>query len=465
MAGELILIVDDERSVVEAIRGVLEDEGYRTESAESGEAALKLLERETPDLILLDVWMQGMDGLATLSRIRETVPELGVIMISGHGTIETAVRATRLGALNFIEKPLSLDKLLLEVRQALKQLALERENRDLKQRITQRYRMVGSSRAMRETQRMIRTAGPSNARVLISGESGTGKELVAREIHRASQRSARTFVEVNCAAIPEDLIESELFGHEKGAFTHAVQRKRGKFEIADRGTLFLDEVGDMSLKTQAKVLRVLEEGRIERVGGSEPIGVDVRVIAASNKDLEKEIRENRFREDLFYRLNVIPIHLAPLRERVEDITDLAAHFLGFFCSEYGKPEKVVSEAAMKILESYAWPGNIRELRNEVERLVIMTSARVIEPEDLRREFQRRVDPAGMAVLVECIELKEAREKFERAFIAQQLERSQWNITQAAESLGIERSNLHRKIKQLGIRNMVEPKLRHRDRET
>ncbi len=455
MSGEKILIVDDEASIVAAIRGVLEDDGYSVSSASSGEAALESLDREMPDLALLDVWLKGIDGLETLSRIREIAPDLGVIMISGHGTIENAIKATRLGALNFIEKPLSLDKLILEVRQAIKQTALERENRDLRKQIDQRYRIIGNSSIMKEIMKRILVASPSNARVLISGESGTGKELVAREIHRSSTRAGRSFIEVNCAAIPEDLIESELFGHEKGAFTHAINKKRGKFELAHGGTLFLDEVGDMSLKTQAKVLRVLEEGRIERVGGNQSIPVDVRVIAASNKNLLQEIQNNRFREDLLYRLNVIPIHLPPLRERPEDIPDLIHHFLTFFCSEYGKPVKTISSMAMANLRSYAWPGNIRELRNEVERMVIMTVSSDIDLQDLRPELIGVIQDEIKNTPASSVNLRIARAEFERSYIVKCLMDSDWNVTQTADLLGIERSNLHRKMKQLGIPNSAD----------
>ncbi|MCD4653827.1 sigma-54 dependent transcriptional regulator, partial [bacterium] len=433
-------------------------EGYLVRSAASGEAALNYLNTEIPDLVLLDVWMKKMDGLVALSLIREMAPDLGVIMISGHGTIETAIKATRLGALNFIEKPLSLDKLVLEVRQAIKHLALERENRDLRQKINQRYKMVGKSKAMKKVMQIIAIAGPSNARVLISGESGTGKELVAREIHRLSNRASRSFIEVNCAAIPEDLIESELFGHEKGAFTHAVKQKRGKFELGHEGTLFLDEIGDMSLKTQAKVLRVLEEGRIERVGGTQTIEVDVRVIAASNKNLLKEIDTSLFREDLFYRLNVIPIQIPPLRDRKEDISDLTNHFLDYFCREYGKPMKTISKETLKLLESYPWPGNIRELRNEVERLVIMTPANIVNSTDLRQELRAQGIKNDYMEVSGIADLRAARDNFERQFILKKLELSFWNVTRTAEILGIERSNLHRKMKQLGIRNATENKV-------
>ena len=455
MADLKILIVDDEVSVIEAIRGVLEDEGYHVCSVTSGEAALSFLADTDVDLVLLDVWLQKMDGLETLVKIRDIDPDLGVIMISGHGTIETAVKATRLGALNFIEKPLSLSKLVLEVEQAIKHQALQRENRDLKQKISARYKLVGKSKGLSSVLETIKTAGPSNARVLISGESGTGKELVAREIHRLSRRAGHAFVEVNCAAIPEDLIESELFGHEKGAFTHALSRKKGKFEIAHKGTLFLDEIGDMSLKTQAKVLRVLEEGKIERVGGQQSFETDVRVITASNKDLETEISNGKFREDLYYRLNVIPVHLPALRERKEDIRDLTNHFLQFFCHEYGKPMKTVSEEAMIILESYSWPGNIRELRNEVERLVIMTTTQEVQAVDLRQALLAGGPLKTQVSSIEDLQLKAARDEFEKQYILQKLVSNQWNITQTAEQLGIERSNLHRKMKHLGIKNTVD----------
>jgi two-component system nitrogen regulation response regulator NtrX len=452
MAGEKILLVDDEVSIIEAITGVLEDEGYCISSTTSGEAALDMIKREIPDLILLDVWLEKMDGLETLTSIRKINSDVAVIMISGHGTIETAVKATQLGALNFIEKPLSLNKLVLEVRQALKHQALERENRDLRLKIDQRYQLIGRSRAMKTVTEIIKTAGPSNARVLISGESGTGKELVAREIHKFSRRVSRAFVEVNCAAIPEDLIESELFGHEKGAFTHAHQKKRGKFELAHDGTLFLDEIGDMSLKTQAKVLRVLEEGKIERVGGNESIKADVRVIAASNKDLEFEMKEGRFREDLFYRLNVIPIYIPPLRERKDDISELAHHFMRDFCSQYGKSVKTFAPDAMKTLESYDWPGNIRELRNEVERLAIMTHGDQVHVSDLRDVFRKASRMSEKLDFPNTMDLKTAREKFEKQYILEALNNNQWNITQTADQLGVERSNLHRKIKLLGIRD-------------
>jgi len=456
LGKEVILIVDDEKSILAAVSGILEDEGFQVRTAETGEKGLDILEREIPDLVLLDIWLPGLDGLEVLTRMKAIVPHIGVIMISGHGTIETAVNATKLGAMNFIEKPLSMHRLIIEVKQALKQQALERENRELRQKIEKHQKMVGKSKVMADLRKIIATAGPTNGRVLISGESGTGKELVAREIHNLSNRALEPFVEVNCAAIPDDLIESELFGHEKGAFTNATYQKKGKFELAQGGTLFLDEVGDMSLKTQAKVLRVLEEERIERVGGSKPIPVDVRVIAASNKNLLLEIERNAFREDLFYRLNVVPIHIPLLRDRPEDVPVLIDHYLEYYCGEYGKPLKSLSSDTLKILETYSWPGNIRELRNEIERLVIMTAGKLIKVKNLREELRRPIPAFSVAGDVTSAgELKTAREKFEHDFILKRLEEQRWNITQTAESLGIERSNLHRKMKQLGITSHPE----------
>ncbi|MBI2879614.1 MAG: sigma-54-dependent Fis family transcriptional regulator, partial [Candidatus Rokubacteria bacterium] len=360
MAGELILIVDDEKAIRTALSGILEDEGYRVASAGAGTEALARVADELPELVILDIWMPDLDGLETLAELKRLHPDLAVVMISGHGTIETAVKATKLGAYDFIEKPLSLEKTLLVVARALEHARLERENRALRQRIEQGYELVGDSPGIRELRRQIAVAAPTNGRVLVYGENGVGKELVARAIHARSARRERPFVEVNCAAIPEELIESELFGHEKGAFTGAIARRRGKFELADGGTLFLDEVGDMSLKTQAKVLRVLEEQAFERVGGKETIRVDVRVIAASNQNLADLIAQGRFREDLFYRLNVIPIEVPPLRRHKEDIPRLVEHFLRVFSTEYGRRPKVVTGEAMAYFMTYAWPGNVRE---------------------------------------------------------------------------------------------------------
>jgi two-component system nitrogen regulation response regulator NtrX len=458
VAQEEILIVDDEKNIRTSLTGILQDEGYRVSEADSGEAALKAIRQGPPDLVILDIWMPGMDGLAALAEIKRQHPEVAVLMVSGHGTIETAVRATKLGAYDFIEKPLSLEKTTLAVRHALDAQRLLRENVALRQRLEQRDELVGESEVIRKLREQIAAAAPSNGRALIRGESGTGKELIARAIHRQSHRAAKPFVEVNCAAIPEDLIESELFGHEKGAFTGATMRRRGKFELADGGTLFLDEVGDMSLKTQAKVLRVLEEQTFERVGGTESLRVDVRIIAASNKDLEEEIRAGRFREDLYYRLNVIPFDVSPLRQRREDLPLLASYFLKQFCREYGKREKTLSPDALAALQEHAWPGNVRELRNVIERLVIMVPEERIEAEAVEPALGRRApvpepvggaEGAGMGVDAN-LPLRDARDRFERGYILQRLRENGWNITRTAEKLGIERSNLHRKLRAFDI---------------
>jgi two-component system nitrogen regulation response regulator NtrX len=449
MAGEHILIVDDEPAIQSALRGVLEDEGYRVRAVGSGEAALALLAEETPDLVFLDIWMPGKDGLDTLAQIKRLRPEATVVMISGHGTIETAVRATRLGAYDFIEKPLSLEKTLLTVTRGLEHARLERENATLRQRLEQRWEIIGQSAAMRQLRDQIATAAPTNGRVLIHGENGSGKELVARAIHALSARRDRAFVEVNCAAIPEELIESELFGHEKGAFTGAVARRRGRFELGDGGTLFLDEIGDMSLKTQAKVLRALEEQAFERVGGHETVKVDVRVIAASNRDLAALVGHG-FREDLYYRLNVIPIEVPPLRARKEDIPLLIDHFIRIFCAENGKRVKTVPPEALAYFMAYEWPGNVRELRNMVERLVIMAPGDVIGIDDLPAPLRPKEALAAGTAESRERSLREARDEFERAFILAELRASDWNMTRTADRLGIERSHLYRKIKAYGI---------------
>ncbi len=445
MAGETILIVDDEKAIQTSLRGVLEDEGYRVTAVGAGSEALGRLTEETPDLILLDIWMPGMDGLEVLTEIKRLRPDQAVVMISGHGTIETAVKTTKLGAYDFIEKPLSLEKTLLTVARALEHSRLERENRELRQQVERQHQIVGDSPAIREHRRQIEIAAPTNGRVLIYGENGVGKELVARAIHALSARREGPFVEVNCAAIPEELIESELFGHEKGAFTGALSRRKGKFELADGGTLFLDEIGDMSLKTQAKVLRVLEEQAFERVGGKETIKVDVRVIAASNQNLQELIGRGRFRDDLFYRLNVIPIEVPPLRERKEDIPLLVQHFISVFSAENGKRPKTVSVEALAYLLAYDWPGNVRELRNMVERLVIMAPRDAIGPEDLPPPLRPKV-AARLEETAKEKTLKEAREAFERAYILAELRANDWHMTRTAERLGIERSHLYRKLK-------------------
>jgi two-component system nitrogen regulation response regulator NtrX len=448
VAGEHILVVDDEPAIQTALRGVLEDEGYRVSTVGSGEDALRLVTDDPPDVVFLDIWMPRKDGLDTLADLKRVRPETPVIVISGHGTIETAIKATRLGAYDFIEKPLSLEKTLITVTRALEHTRLERENASLKERLDLRSEIIGDSEAIRALREQIATAAPTSGRVLIHGENGSGKELVARAIHALSARREQPFVEVNCAAIPEELIESELFGHERGAFTGAVARRRGKFEAADGGTLFLDEIGDMSLKTQAKVLRALEEQVVERVGGREPLKVDVRVIAASNRNLETLIAQGRFREDLFYRLAVIPVEVPPLRARRDDIPLLVEHFVALFCAENGKRLKTVSGEALAYFLAYDWPGNIRELRNMVERLVIMTGGDVIGPDDLPAPLRPK-DAAALNADGQR-SLKEARDSFERAYILAELRAHDWNMTRTAERLGIERSHLYRKIKSYGI---------------
>jgi two-component system nitrogen regulation response regulator NtrX len=448
VAGEHILIVDDERAIQKALRGVLEDEGYRVTAVGTGADALKAVADEVPDLIFLDIFMSHMDGLETLAELKRLRPDATVVMISGHGTIETAVKATRLGAYDFIEKPLSLEKTLITMSRALEHGRLERENATLRARLDERTEIIGESDVMRRLREHIATAAPSTGRVLIHGENGSGKELVARAIHTLSARREAPFVEVNCAAIPEELIESELFGHERGAFTGALARRRGKFEAADSGTVFLDEIGDMSLKTQAKVLRALEEQAFERVGGRETLRVDVRVIAASNRDLPSLIAQGAFREDLFYRLNVIPIEVPPLRARKEDVPPLVEHFIRVFCAENGKRLKTVTPGALTWFMTYEWPGNVRELRNMVERLVIMVPGESIGPEDLPPPLRPKNEPAP--ALGDGKPLKEARDNFERAYILAELRAQDWNMTRTAERLGIERSHLYRKIRAYGI---------------
>ncbi|HEY6893494.1 MAG TPA: sigma-54 dependent transcriptional regulator [Rhodanobacteraceae bacterium] len=446
-----ILIVDDEPGVRAALGGALKDEGYVVETVSTGEACLDRLTRGGIDLIVLDVWLPGMDGLDTLKRLRERQIDAQVVIISGHGNIESAVQAIKLGAFDFVEKPLSLDKTSLVIRNALRQRRLEAENRALRARVEGPHTMVGESYAMRQLREQVAMAAPTNGRVLIYGENGTGKELVARTIHGLSRRRTGAFVEVNCAAIPEELIESELFGHVRGAFTGAVADRRGKFEVADGGTIFLDEIGDMSLKTQAKVLRVLQEQTMEPVGGTTRIKVDARVLAATNKDLPTEIRAGRFREDLYFRLNVIPIFVPPLRDRQEDIPLLADHFMAAFAREYGRRVKSFESGAVSVLQHYPWPGNVRELRNVIERLMIMVPGDVITAADLSFLDAAAVTrPALADVSGERLTLHEARDRFERDLILRTLAEQQGNMSRTAEVLGVERSNLYRKMKAFGI---------------
>jgi two-component system, NtrC family, nitrogen regulation response regulator NtrX len=444
-----ILIVDDEAGVRSALSGVLRDEGYAVDAVESGEACLDRVARSPYDVIVLDIWLPGIDGLATLARLRERRVDAPVVMISGHGNIESAVRAIKMGAFDFVEKPLSLEKTVLVVGNAVRQRRLEAENRALRAHVDRRLTMVGESYVMGQLREQVAMAAPTNGRVLIFGENGTGKELVARSIHLLSHRRAGPFVEVNCAAIPEELIESELFGHLKGAFTGAVADRRGKFEVADGGTLFLDEIGDMSLKTQAKVLRALQEQVVEPVGGTSGVKVDVRILAATNKDLPSEIRTGRFREDLYFRLNVIPIFVPPLRDRDSDIPLLAEHFMAELAREYGRRPKRLDPGAATGLRSYRWPGNVRELRNVIERLMIMVPGETIALADLAF-LDGTIAPPAEPDGVPPMSLHDARERFERDYILRALAAQQGNISRTAEILGVERSNLYRKMRAFGI---------------
>lgn len=441
----IVLVVDDEEGIRESLSGILEDEGYEVLTSNSGEDAIKVVREQNLDLILLDILLPGIDGIQTLKEIRGLRPDIPVIMISGHGNIELAVKATKMGAYDFLEKPLSLERVVISAKRAIERRTLEIENRALRQDIAKRWRLVGDSQKMRQLIEQVNIAAQSSSRVLILGESGSGKELVARILHESSKRAEKPFIEVNCAAIPEELIESELFGHEKGSFTGAFERKKGKFELADGGSLFLDEVGDMSLSAQSKVLRVIETQEFQRVGGSKNIKVDVRIIAATNKDLKEEVKKGRFREDLLYRLNVIPIVVAPLREKKEDIPALVKYFLEDFALEYGQRPKKMTPEALKRLEAYDWPGNIRELRNMIERLVIMTPSETITSKNLIVAEPTHSDYFVFETL------RDAKDAFEKAFIIKKLEENNWNISKTAEILQIERSNLHRKIKAYNIK--------------
>ncbi len=442
-----ILIVDDEHGIRETLRGVLEDEGFDAETVESGEAALKIFQTANFDCVLLDVWLPKIDGLETLKRLREQKIDAAVVMISGHGNIETAVNATKLGAFDFIEKPLSIEKTVLTVRNALKQRELERINRNLAEQLAEDFEMIGDSIAMRALRKQIAVVAPTDGRVLISGESGTGKELVARAIHAQSKRKNAPFVEINSAAIPEDLVESELFGHAKGAFSGAAQAKKGKFEIADGGTIFLDEIGDMSPRVQAKMLRVLEEQRFEAVGSNAPVKVDARVISATNKRLDNLIEDGDFRADLFYRLNVIPFQIPPLRERLEDVPALVDFFNRRFSADYGKKSKIFASEAIAALQNYNWLGNVRELRNTIERVVIMVEKQRIAADDLPELNRKNETPAAS---FRFPTFKAANDAYQREFIIHKLSEVDGNISKAAEAMGVDRSHLYRRMKYLGI---------------
>ncbi len=441
-----ILLIDDEKSVRDSLRGVLEDEGYEVREAESGESALELIKKERFDVIFLDVWLPGIDGIDVLIKLKEREDSTPVIMISGHANIETAVKATKIGAYDFLEKPLSSERVLLTIKNALKQKKLEEENVLLKEKVKDKYRLIGESRAIKEIKKLIEDIAPTNGRVLITGENGTGKELVARLIHEKSLRRHRRFAEINCAAIPDELIESELFGYVKGAFTNALKDKKGKFLLADGGTLFLDEIGDMSLKTQAKVLRVIEEQKFEPLGSTESISIDTRIITATNKNLEIEIQRGTFREDLYFRINVIPIYVPPLRERKEDIPLLAKHFLEEFSEEYGRKPREFTNDAIEKLTRYSWPGNVRELKNLIERLVIIVKGDKITEKDIP------VLVEGKKVVENLLDLPyaEAKEVFEKTLILKHLRDNNWNIVKTAQSLGMERTTLYKKMKALGI---------------
>ena len=447
-----ILVVDDEQGIRQVLQDVLGDEGHQVVTVEDGFQALEILEKEAVDLVILDVWLPNMGGIDVLKRVRGGWPDIEVVVISGHANINMAVQAVKIGAFDFLEKPLSLEKTITVVENALKLEELKRENRNLKENIFFEDEMIGSGEEMSKVQELIEQSAGSDARILVLGENGTGKELVAREIHRRSRRAKSPFVEVNCASIPETLIESELFGHEKGAFTDAYARRKGKFELANGGTLFLDEIADMSLSTQAKVLRVLQEMKFERIGGEKSVSVDVRVITATNKNIHEEIRAGRFREDLYFRINVIPIFVPPLRERTEDLQALIDYFMDKFKRPAEGEAKRFSEEAIQLLKIYFWPGNVRELKNFIERINIMTEEEMISPESIRRYLTSGTDWEKDEVLkgFESMKLNEAKDEFEREFLVKKLEENEQNIARTSRVLGITPSHLHNKIKKHGI---------------
>lgn len=446
------MVVDDEQGIRQVLQDVLGDEGHQVFAVEDGFQALEILEQEAVDLVILDVWLPNMGGIDVLKRVRKGWPDIEVVVISGHANINMAVQAVKIGAFDFLEKPLSLEKTITVVENALKLEELKRENRSLKESIFFEDEMIGSGEGMSKVRELIDQSAGSDARILVLGENGTGKELVAREIHRCSRRAKAPFVEVNCASIPETLIESALFGHEKGAFTDAHARRKGKFELANGGTLFLDEIADMSLSTQAKVLRVLQEMKFERIGGEKSVSVDVRVIAATNKNIQEEIRARRFREDLYFRINVIPIFVPPLRERTEDLQTLVDYFMEKFKRPAEGEAKRLSEEAVQLLKTYFWPGNVRELKNFIERINIMTEEKVISPESVRRYLTSRTDWEKDEVLkgFESMKLNEAKDEFEREFLVIKLEENEQNIARTSKALGITPSHLHNKIKKHGI---------------
>jgi len=446
-----ILVVDDEPQILQTVAGILADEGFEVLTAPDGESALKLVAAGPPDLVLLDIALPGMDGLTALQELKRQYAALPVVMVSAYGSVENAVKATRLGAYDFIEKPPHADKILLTVRNALEMARLTEENWRLRQQAAPAREIIGQSEAIRQLREKLRRVAPTQASILISGENGTGKELVARAIHYLSRRAHRPFVEVNCAAIPEDLIESELFGHEKGAFTGATSRRQGKFDLAHEGTLFLDEIGDMSLKTQSKILRILEEQRFERVGGSRPLQVDVRIVAATNKNLEEEIARGHFREDLFHRINVIPLFVPPLRERREDIPLLAQYFLQELARENETLPKTLSPEILEALTAGPWPGNVRELKNFIWRLAILAPGPTIELQDLTLAAPTpETEPGDLEALLHAPSFREARARFEKEFLARKLAEYGGNVSLTADKIGLERSHLYRKLRTYGL---------------
>jgi two-component system nitrogen regulation response regulator NtrX len=451
--NQTILVVDDEEGIRSSLQGILEDESYQVALAVDGLDALAILQKELPDLVLLDIWMPGIDGLETLAKIKELYPELAVVMISGHGTIETAVKSTKLGAFDFIEKPLSLEKVLVTVHNAIGMSRLKQENASLRGILDERFEIVGNSESAALLREQIRIVAPTSAPILIFGEKGTGKESVAHTIHRYSSRSEKPFVVINCAAIPEELMESEIFGHEKGAFPGATSVRKGKIDFADGGTLFFEEIVEMPLNLQQKLSKVIEEQMFVRMGGIKSIGVDVRIMTSASRSIEEAIKSDEFSDDLYYLLNVVPFDLTPLRERKSDIPELVEHFLDTFCRREMRERKSVTSDVIEVMQSYDWPGNIRELKNIMERLVIMSATTTLDlmqlPEAILEKSKRAVS-LGEEIHSDSSSLRGAREDFERLFIIQKLEENDWNITRTAEAIDLERSNLHRKIRSYGI---------------
>ncbi len=450
-----ILIVDDEPSILRTLSGLLSDEGFEVRTASNGYEALKFIEAESPDLVLLDIWMPGIDGIETLKEIKKENPFIQVVIITGHGTIETSIKATKLGAFDFIEKPLSIEKVIVAINNALNFRRLEEENRYLRKKTIEKHSITGNSPSIKALKKQISVAAPTESWILITGENGSGKELVARTIHQLSPRADQPLIDVNCAAIPEELIESELFGHERGAFTKATTKKRGKFELANNGTIFFDEIGDMSLKTQAKILRVLQELQFQRVGGGRTLSVNVRVIAASNKDLAKEIKKGNFRNDLYYRLNVVPIDVPPLRNRLEDIPLLAEIFLNECAKKSRSQRKKITRESLELLCRYSWPGNVRELKNLIGRLAIMEGKDVIEDSDIPPPYNMDVgwETDTIEKKIFSIDyLKNAKKEFEKEFLQRKLIENNNNVSQTAKSIGVGRSYLYKKIKILKLMN-------------